>query len=140
MSPNIGNPDSAVMATQTLKVVLPHWPPLYPLFLTTINSLTGFVLWLLGDTATGFSAAALKFILLIQHGLAIVAAAYAASQFRLSLIGSRCVAAILYLNPFTLSCIHSLLTEAPMVIFLLLALGSAVPILLYRDWALNRVV
>ena len=27
-----------------------------------------------------------------------------------------------------------------MVIFLLLALGSAVPILLYRDWALNRVI
>ena len=27
-----------------------------------------------------------------------------------------------------------------MVTFLLLALGSAVPILLYRDWALNRVI
>ena len=27
-----------------------------------------------------------------------------------------------------------------MVIFLLLALGPAVPILLYRDWALNRVI
>jgi len=24
VSPNIGNPDSAIMATQTLKVVLPH--------------------------------------------------------------------------------------------------------------------
>src|SRR6516225_2403406 len=86
VSPNIGNPDSAVMATQTLKVVLPHWPPLYPLFIRTINSLIGFVLRLLGDSnAPGvlkptFSAAALKFILLIQHGLAIVAAAYAASQ------------------------------------------------------------
>src|SRR5262249_44431634 len=103
------------------------------------------VLWLFGGTAPGFvkptfSAISLKLILLIQHGLAIAAAAYAASQFRLSLTGSRCVAAVLYLNPFTLSCIHSILSEAPMAIFLLLALGSAVPVLLYRDWALNRVI
>jgi hypothetical protein len=145
VSPDISI-DSAVMATQTLNdFVIPHWPPLYPLFIRTINCLTGSVLWLLGGTAPGFveptfSAIALNFILLIQHGLAIVAAAYVALQFRLRLLGSRCVAAVLYLNPFTLSCIHNLRAEAPMAIFLLLALGSAVPILLYRDWALNRVI
>src|SRR5262249_16089681 len=146
VSPNIGNPDSAIMATQTLKVVLPQWPPIYPLFIRTINSLMGFVLWLLGNTnapgivTPNFSAAALKFVLLIHTASAIVAAAYADLQFRLRLIGSRCVAAVLYLNPFTLTSIHSLLSEAPLAIFLLLAVGSAVPILLYRDWALNRVV
>jgi hypothetical protein len=146
VSPNIGNSDSAVLATQTFNdFVIPHFPPLYPLFIRTINFLTGSVLWLFGGSTPGFveptfNWIALKFILLIQHGLAIVAAAYAASQFRLSLIGSRWVAAILYLNPFTLTCVHSVLTEAPMVIFLLLAMGSAVPILLYGEWALNRVV
>jgi hypothetical protein len=145
VSPNLGNPDSAVMATQTLNdFVLPHWPPLYPLFIRTINFLTGSVLWLLGGSAPGFveptfNWIALKLILLIQHGLAIGAAAYVALQFRLSLTGRRCVAAVLYLNPFTLSSIHSLLSEAPTTIFLLMALGSAVPILLYGDWGLNRV-
>jgi len=145
VSPDISI-DSAVLTTQTLNdFVIPHWPPLYPLFVRTINYLTGSVLWLLGGTAPGFveptfSAIALNFVLLIQHALAIVAAAYAASQFRLRVIGSRCAAAVLYLNPFTLSCIHNLRAEALMAIFLLLALGSAVPILLYRDWALNRVV
>ena len=114
VSPNVGNFDSVVLATQTFNdFVIPHWPPLYPLFIRTINFLTASVLWLFGGTAPGFveptfNWITLKFILLIQHGLAIVAAAYAASQFRLSLIGSRCVAAVLYLNPFMLICIHSL--------------------------------
>ena len=93
MSPNVGNFDSVVLATQTFNdFVIPHWPPLYPLFIRTINFLTASVLWLFGGTAPGFveptfNWITLKFILLIQHGLAIVAAAWKGLSGRLLRLG-----------------------------------------------------
>src|SRR5262245_46661304 len=55
VSPYIGNPDSNVMATLYLNdFVIPHWPPLYPLFIRSVNFLAGSVLWLFDGTAPGF--------------------------------------------------------------------------------------
>lgn len=143
----IVNIDSVVQVSFFLNdFVIPHFPPLYPLFVRSIAVLTEALFWIFGGPRPhGFiepniTSAALKIILLIQHCMAIAASCYLASQFRLGVAGQRIVAAVLYLNPFVLICVHSILSESLTAVFLLAAVGVVVPILLYSKWSLGRVV
>jgi len=110
-----------------MNMLVPHWPPLYPLFLKTIL------------TACGYSDTALYTIVGVQHLIAASGAAYICYAVRG--LGARLFLAFTvvvanYFNVFT----HGIYTEAVSCGLLLWLLGAAIRLGTFSALELDRMI
>jgi hypothetical protein len=126
ISPIASSDSRMVLAGYLNDFVIPHFPPLYPLFTR---------LFATGGTwhEPIYSALSIKLILLAQHSLTVLAAAYLADRLPLGIWAKRLVTTLLYMNPVTLFSTHSLLTEALVTPALFAAFAEAIPLLVWRN-------